>query len=564
MDTTENKPPANSEVYTKEQYEADIAAVEKTKLGGIFPIIKKEIPRVLLSCITYFVVGYVYAFLRQFKDCVLYDVLETSAANWLKVIVFFSSFLIINITTGFLQNYGVNKGTDIFIIFMAVLFAAFSILVFVKDFLCPLGATEEFLNGNVFQLRGLTILSHILPLFNHFIMVIFYVIYESFGSILMSFVFMTYLNSKLTPNQMGRYIRWIYIFANLSLIAVSYSVKNIVNAADSFFSASRKYILYGSVCLVVSAMLMGVLGLKKLMDREFNKELYAGALDQKAENKKKKVKPGFGTAIRLVFGSKLLFCLTVMSLGYNLSSVIASTISKQAYGAYKSYLIDNPHLITEPGFNPNIIPYSYSMSENSLTAMIVIFLMLTPVFAKMFKILGVFTFATITLCCCMFSAITSVIFAAINYPYTNYGSGILFGIKFSSTAPVFKTECSFAMISNMLIKIGKYAFYDIVKENVATRIDPSVRALYKGVFDGVAAKGGKMLGSILGIILANITGVKDARYSTPFFSAVVLLIAIGWFFCIIDLHRNYKYAVENDTFLQDKGVKKGEVEDLKK
>lgn len=536
---------------TLEEYEAQIDAVEQTKIGSIFPLIKSEIPRVLLASVTYFCVGYIYAFLRQFKDTVLFDVLTPSASLWLKIVVFFSSFWIINLTNKFFLWYGVERGTDVYIGFMAMLFAVFSGLVFMKDLICPKGAFEQMLNGNVIVLRRLTIFAQITPLINHFIMVLFYVFFESFGSTLMSFVFMTYLNSKLTPNQMARYIRPIYIAANLSLLATSISVKSIVKVAEGYFNAKMKFVLYGITCLAVSGLLGLVYLLKRSMDKAFQKELYQGANSEKKGKKNSKPKIGMMESIKLVYSSKLLLGMTVMSLGYNFSSNVATTVSKYVYSAYTEYALANPHTIDEPGFDPKNIPYTYNSNENIIVSLVVIFLMLTPAFAKLFQLFGVFLFALVTMLCCAFSAVSAMIFAAINYPFTNFNQKIMLGISIPAKKPIFQTEATFAMLSNLLIKIGKYAFYDIVKENISARIDPADRALYKGIFDGVASKGGKMLGSIMGLILTTVTGVKDIRYSTPFNCVVILAICAGWFFCILDLHGNYKQAVANNGYMLD-------------
>lgn len=536
---------------TQEEYEAQIEEVQKTKLGSIFPLIKSEIPRVLLACITYFTVGYVYAFLRQFKDTVLFDVLTPSASLWLKIVVFFSSFWIINITNKFFMWYGINKGTDMYIFFMAGLFFIFSGAVFIKDFVNPKGALEQSLNGNVFVLRKLGVLSQIAPLVNHFIMVLFYVFFESFGSTLMSFVFMTYLNSKLTPSQMSRYIRPVYISANLSLLATSISVSTLVKKTEKYFTAKYKFVLYGLTCMAVSIILMLVYLLKKMMDRAFDQELYQGASQSKGSKKKSKAKIGMLESIKLVYNSRLLLGMTVMSLGYNFSSNIGSTVSKYVYKAYTEFLIANPHMNEEVGFDPKNIPYIYNSKENIIVSLVVIFLMLTPAFSKLFQVFGVFAFALVTLLCCLFSSLSSTFFAAMNYPFTNFNKKIMFGISIPAKQPHFKLEAVFAMLSNLMIKIGKYAFYDIVKENVSARIDPADRALYKGVFDGVASKGGKMLGSIIGLILTNITGVSDIRYSTPAYAVFIGAICVGWFFCILDLHANYKNAVATNGYMKD-------------
>ena len=59
------------------------------------------------------------------------------------------------------------------------------------------------------------------------------------------------------------------------------------------------------------------------------------------------------------------------------------------------------------------------------------------------------------------------------------------------------------------MKIAKYAFSDIVKELVAMKIEPSIRPLFKCVFDGSVAK---YISSFYGIMMFSLTEVADARY----------------------------------------------------
>lgn len=171
--------------------------------------------------------------------------------------------------------------------------------------------------------------------------------------------------------------------------------------------------------------------------------------------------------------------------------------------------------------------------ETIYVAILVIFLMLTPTFMGLFKKFGVFLFALITMIICVVPSFVSTILAGINYPFTNYNESIMFGLKFNAKEPVFQLEATAAALGNVAIKIGKYASYDIVKENESVRIDPADRALYKGIFDGIAAKGGKMLGSLYSIFVQQIFEHADARWFSPLTAFIMAAIGAVWFISIL-------------------------------
>ena len=549
LKTAENLP-------TEKEYEKEIEMIEKTFWGSIFPLSRKEILRVFLVTITYFFVGLAYAFLRQFKDTVVYEVLGVQATNYLKVIVFFISFKVITTVSGLFNTYGINKGFSLYILLMGGTLFIYGLLVVFRYYINPLGWSEQILNGLTWDIRGLKFLKPFLMMLNHFIMVGYYVLSEVLGSTLMSYTFMTYLNNNVTPNQMTRYLRAVYIGANISLLITSKLVKTVSNFAERNFVASKKHYVSAMVFWGISLVLLITYWLKWLTEKEFQKSLYQGEQDKPKMKKKKKATPGIVETIMLTYQSSILFSMVVMSLGYNFLTTVAASLSQHVYKAYAMFLIMNPLENKRPGFipTPSTVGILFKSNENSIVAMTVIFLMLTPLFALVFKRTGIFLFAFTTLLFCVVSTISALYYAAMNYPFGNFNKKILFGLYVPANEPQFEREAIAAATSNILIKIGKYAFYDLVKENVSTRIDPSDRALYKGVFDGVAAKAGKMLGSVYGIINENIFGANDARYTTPLAMIIATILAIMWVGSSIKLHRNYTNAVKNNTYLSEENV----------
>ena len=180
-------------------------------------------------------------------------------------------------------------------------------------------------------------------------MVGYYVLSEVLGSTLMSYTFMTYLNNNVTPNQMTRYLRAVYIGANISLLITSKLVKTVSNFAERNFVASKKHYVSAMVFWGISLVLLITYWLKWLTEKEFQKSLYQGEQDKPKMKKKKKATP---ETIMLTYQSSILFSMVVMSLGYNFLTTVAASLSQHVYKAYAMFLIMNPLENKRPGFIP--------------------------------------------------------------------------------------------------------------------------------------------------------------------------------------------------------------------
>jgi len=160
---------------------------------------------------------------------------------------------------------------------------------------------------------------------NQIVGVFFYVASEVLGSTLMSFVFMTYFNDNLTPFQMSRYIRPIYIGANISLIMSGRVVRSTTKWISGNIPASEAWKEYSYALIGVSVCLGIIFAFKKQMDKLFDKPLYEKS--GVAKKKKSKAKVSAAETIKLLFASPLLAALTTASVGYNFCTTVVSVRS---------------------------------------------------------------------------------------------------------------------------------------------------------------------------------------------------------------------------------------------
>ena len=80
-------------LLTFEEYESEIKKIENTRLGSTIPIIKVEYSRVFLAVVGFFLVGFIYSFVRQFKDMIIYDAFnDASLSVWFELLSFLCSY----------------------------------------------------------------------------------------------------------------------------------------------------------------------------------------------------------------------------------------------------------------------------------------------------------------------------------------------------------------------------------------------------------------------------------------------------------------------------------------
>ncbi|OQS53883.1 ADP-ATP carrier protein 4 [Ecytonucleospora hepatopenaei] len=555
--TVEKTVNVDEKVMSFEEYEEEVKKVKNTKLGSFLTIIRSEYKRVFLSITCYFVVCFLYSFVRQFRDVIVFDVFDDPGlVNWFELISFIMAIFIFKIFTKICRKYGVNKGVDLYMISCASIFGGFIALIAFDRFVFSTkgGYCEELFNGNLASIRHVSIFLRPAKLLNLFFMTIFSVFLEVSSSFLISVIFMTYLSSNITHEQNQRYLFPILFGANMALFFSVYAVKLTVKQINKFSVASTSWVFY-SIFILMLILLYGIIfGLKKVLDYEWKKPLYIGQpilgnLPQK--NKKAENKTSFLEALKTIFKTKWLMGICTLALFYNISSVIVTSQSFYSYAAHADYYAANPLMINKPGFIPtkSNVSVFYKSTECIITSMATMILMLLPVFKKIFEIFGVLSFGSIVIFWPIINFAVCYFFAAINYPFTNNGNTILCNLGISKTKPNFEAESALICALNIAAKVSKYSFYDIIKESVSSKIDPQNKVFYKGIFDGIMPKTGKLFCVAYFILMTSILNKNDVRY----FSAVSLIFLVGMgsvaMYSTILLHKAYKKAINTNKYL---------------
>lgn len=544
-------------LLTFEEYESEIKKIENTRLGSTIPIIKVEYSRVFLAVVGFFLVGFIYSFVRQFKDMIIYDAFnDASLSVWFELLSFLCSFKLIKVVTSNYKINGVEKGTDLFILGTILLYCCSGILIVINRFiLVPDGLCELFFNGKILNIRGFSIFKSPIKLIINFCMSFFYVGLEVTSSYLISYVYMAYISSKTTYGQMKRYIFLILIGANLSLYISAEVIEWLCYKINYNAVCNTKWKYYLMSLTILLFLMLILLLIKKLMDIEFNKPLYINAsnesnVDMTKNNNNQEL--DFIFTIKTSLHVKWLLGIVTMAIFYNFCNSILSLYSYFVYSDHATFLIQNPEFIKIPGFIPtsSSIGFIYKTLECKLTSVLSIIFMMLPGFKKLFDEIGIFGFNLIVVICSVGPILIGFIFSAINYPYSYFGKKIFPGIIIPSKDQMFELESIFCMFGNMVNKVSKYAFYDIIKENVTAKINPNNKIVYKGIFDGLAPKAGKLLATAYVILVTTLLN-NHMKY-VSFITAIITLLGGGlWIYYNIKLHKAYIHSVKKMTYLHD-------------
>ncbi|ELA42698.1 uncharacterized protein VICG_00013 [Vittaforma corneae ATCC 50505] len=222
---------------------------------------------------------------------------------------------------------------------------------------------------------------------------------------------------------------------------------------------------------------------------------------------------------------------------YNFSTNLLETANASGMSAAASYL-DREKSFFATGFK------SMDLICTSIATCIII---ISPISLLPDKF-GIAAFAAVPLTVSLCSSLVEFWFSITNFPAT--GSDNMWPFHWYNAVNKYPYEEAIAGTAiQSFMKVAKYAFFDIVKELVAMKIDPSIRPLFKGVFDGSITKLGKSIGSFYGIIMFAITGAQDSRYYFGVTTLVIVFFCSIWVLPIRYLSKSYSEAKKSGTYM---------------
>lgn len=516
-------------------------AVDTYKSKGFFqnliPILPQERTRFGYFVSMFSMISFTYTFLRVFKDRVVLSVLDNvETKNWLKLFTFLATQLFVIVSQNISSRLDFNQAfTTLTMIFMGCLGANALLMNFSQYFQLNDLFTDKLFTADNLSVRGLKFIYPFFLIVNQIWFSLFYILAEVIGSMMVSFCFMTYVNTNTSEGQNKRFVRVLYAFSNVTstLAAVLSKYWNRYYANRPKEDIDKYFLIFPMIIIGIYAF---ILFLKTKLEVELkNQIVITGGTTKKAGSKKAKI--GFKDSIYLMFNSKLLLCMSGLSLFYNISSNLFDNSNTAGISAAASYYNEDKASFAS----------SYKEFDTTFSGFLTTIIILSPL-SSIIDTHGILLFSMAPLIIVFFSTFVTFAMSTMNFPLT--GKDFMWPLnKLSIHMRNPKLECITGTIIQMLVKVSKYAFYDIVKEAVSMKIESDLRPLFKGVFDGSMAKFGKCVGSIYGIVMSGIFVTNDNRYYFPITALILMMFCGAWFLAIKYLNRSYNEAVENNVYM---------------
>lgn len=528
----------NPELITEQELEERVQKIDNGFRRIFFPILGVEVSRVSLLCMIFSLITFIYTFLRIYKDNIIYTVLEPSAQNYLKFFTFVVSFLFVGILQKLLLYFDVGRVFEIGTISFGVMFLALAGLLFFRTTIQfdELATPRWFVMSTLFcrgmGLRTIYMLSLIL---NHWVLSMYYILIEVVGSIMVGYFFMAYVNSNFSVGQNGRYVTPIYFFSNIASFFASYFMEKWVDyiKGQPVSTVEICYLLFTGVA---GCLFFAIFVLKRVVDRicRNNPIVISSGKPKKVKTKKS---ASFNDGVYYAIVSKFLAAMCVMTLAYNFITILSGSLFSNANSAYTQYYRESSYFGTQRK--------SLESKRTSLLTMVVLFV---PVARYFIKSSGILIPSLLPIILAFGFTFATCVIAAIDYPLLGEDNMPIVG-WLGELSNLLKLELDVSLATVCAVKITKYAFFDIAKEAISMKINPEIRTLFKGVFDGLCGKLGKLLGAGYGIIMEEITGVRDARYYVPVTVVLLTISCIVWTFTVFYIHRSYSKACKEDAYM---------------
>ncbi|ELA42699.1 uncharacterized protein VICG_00014 [Vittaforma corneae ATCC 50505] len=292
--------PVESGVSTNQKYtprteeELVVAAdtLKKTSwLGYFFTILPEERLRVTLFAIMFCTISFTYAFLRLFKDRVVYAVLDnTDTKNWLKLLTFVVTQLLVIFCQNISSKTDFNNAFRIMTMCFTVFLAINALLMMATKYIQPNDIFSDLLFvSDSLTVRGLNGFYPLCIVLNQYVYSAFYILAEVIGSMMVSFCFMTYVNNNTSENQNKRFVRTLLFFSNISscFAGLGYKFWSDIYKKKPKADSDIYYFIF-PFCAI--ALYVFVLFIKKIVEKELlNLVVIPSGAPKKSASKKKKL-----------------------------------------------------------------------------------------------------------------------------------------------------------------------------------------------------------------------------------------------------------------------------------
>lgn len=401
-----------------------------------------------------------------------------------------------------------------------VFFAVFALFIYpYRQFLHPDVASIELLKATYPHFKW------IIMMYGIWSYVLFYIIAEFWGAIVISLLFWQFANEITRTEEAKRFYVLFPLLGNLALIIagslggwLSGISRNVANGEDPL-GIMITYTLSVVICTGVAVIL-----LYAWMDRYvLTNPLYYEAA--KKRGRKKKPKLSLGESLRYLLSSRYLGLIAILVLSYGIVSNFIDIVWKGQLCAYFPHSNDYFEFMSNFSF------------WNGVTTLVLVFI--TKGIIKRF---GWLPAAIITPSVLLISSL--FFFSFVLFRENLAGVVAFFGVTPMYMAVIIGT------VQNVFNKSAKYSFFDPTKEMVYIPLDQELKIKGKAAVDVIGARFGKSGGGFIQSLLLTITA-GNLLTITPYLFVILVVIILTWLGAVRALSYLYKDKLEEGASHKD-------------
>ncbi|KAH9386582.1 ATP:ADP antiporter, AAA family [Nematocida major] len=533
----------NSSLPTEEAHEE-----QADQCSRFFKVLKVEYPKFFSMAFLYFCIVLAYSILRDTKDAVVMDRMLPASIQYLK------STLVMAATMGFAivfqlllaKGATLEKLMFVFNAGFGIFFAIYATLLLpnvehiepYKFWICDIFADKKM------YINGLEALQGLFLTVNFWTGTLLYITAELWGNVMTSVMFFAVANEICPFRQALRFYPLFIIGANLGLIS-----SGLLMLGNYYMLTGmpqyKTWIVSGFILAVACICGINIFTYRHLVKNIIPYPIYIMA-DAGQPKKKGKEKVGIIDGFKIMLKTPIVFHLSITVLGYGICTNLTEAAFKSAVRSKSK--ADGQDVMTNFVFTQGM--------QQICIGCIVICILFSPIKSLIQK-KGWLSLGMITPLCSLLAALPflSLVWANSSVTVTGkdaqnllnrFGKSLFTSIGWNSLT---KLEYNVGFCAVNMIKILKYAAFDVGKEAIGVKIPKQYKARFKGVYDGVCGKLGKSFSSNIQIVILGLFNLSDIRTAALLLVVTVLVVASVWNASTIYLGRKYDEAVREDRDL---------------
>lgn len=529
--------------------EEEIEHLAQNRFTGIMSFWKSapiEDRKLQYISFSFFLIVYIYSVTKDLKDAFIIGRQSPASISILKV---FWVPPIATVASLIIQKMSIRMSTEAilktFLMIYCVYFFIYGVFVPVlrDSFLEPLRLkTGDFQSDGRMEFKGILSFAAFLMTASCWTGTLHFIMSELWGTVILSLLFGQLFNEICWERQFKRFIPVVYTISNLGLLLSAITSLSL-NLLIEALAYHHKWKLFTGLFIILGFLSLSLYRILNVLLYEILPIPICRDIPQR-DRRPQSEPVGFFKGLEMIFSTKVIFALCMMVLGYNIVMIMAES----SYKSCLSEVAKSQNKDLESSVLRN------KFFEETITALLVISFFLGPS-RNSISWFGWTKYALFTPFFALITCVSVLGFALITTGLDGKNLGFLNNLigTFGGTDMAKKTiyiEQILGIVCISLLKVLKYAAFDIAREYFSKRIDISYRARFRSVYDGICARQGKAIGSLIQVVFNAMFNTMDIRIASMPYLGITSFLCIGWIQSVIFLGKKYNKSVENQDWVE--------------